>query len=804
MGRVDLERARVRVLNFGGTMNPDVLCVADSLGRLAVVKDYAARPWWVRQLVAPWLLRREHAMLTRAAGTHGVPRALGRIDRLALALEYVEGAPLRRREHAHSVPPSYFAALEGILESLAARGLWYADLRSPTNLLYTRSGAPVVVDLAGASRRALPEAWLAWLDRRALAKLRRRFERHPGDAAPALRPAAQELRPRRARVRLLDVGPLADSEPVVLLADAGLPVESLLGVVHGLAAAGRRAIALELPFPGGSRPLRSQHQDGVEGRALWLADVAETLRLPRPFELVAVGWAGLVARAFAAQHPASVAALITVDTPLSELAGPFLDAWRAASRSPEALRAHLAARLAQQVCEPERAAAAHAVRTRDARALAAVYRALPVDRGADPDRTAPRLRDLPALSVLWLALGSVPDRVLAERPSVDEAPCVAPRRDLPLAAREVLDALLAARGDGYLKPLAPAGSAVEEEHAEPAVPPAMPEPLAVRDDARGQTAETSAVSGGTPPSAVARQVDGEGAAASADAPPAPVAASRGELSGEPPNEGPPPAADEAGATRPSSSRRVRVAHSSADTSAPDGESDTVDPATTPAASPRHEPAEAEATTSPESGQDYVTRALGVLASRGLLLASDVALPSVAALVAGEPIRGSWWSHPRKSEIYATLEALDDHSDVLSVKLIAGKVTLVHRRLFGAVLAVAQEAEAAVHALDDAAADLAARVREAGTLRTDAVGPWGHATKVGDAVRALERRLLLHTREIHTESGAHAKELSTWDVWRASQPLPEPLPSAPDARSALEACLPGARFMWMAARRAARP
>ncbi|MDA2934727.1 hypothetical protein MYX82_10350, partial [Acidobacteria bacterium AH-259-D05] len=35
---------------------------------------------------------------------------------------------------------------------------------------------------------------------------------------------------------------------------------------------------------------------------------------------------------------------------------------------------------------------------------------------------------------------------------------------------------------------------------------------------------------------------------------------------------------------------------------------------------------------------------------GLLLESDAILPSVSALVAGAPVRGSWWGHPRGDAI----------------------------------------------------------------------------------------------------------------------------------------------------------
>ena len=39
-----------------------------------------------------------------------------------------------------------------------------------------------------------------------------------------------------------------------------------------------------------------------------------------------------------------------------------------------------------------------------------------------------------------------------------------------------------------------------------------------------------------------------------------------------------------------------------------------------------------------------------LKEHGLLLQTDVNLANVCALVAGAPLRGSWWAHPRSHEI----------------------------------------------------------------------------------------------------------------------------------------------------------
>ncbi len=62
--------------------------------------------------------------------------------------------------------------------------------------------------------------------------------------------------------------------------------------------------------------------------------------------------------------------------------------------------------------------------------------------------------------------------------------------------------------------------------------------------------------------------------------------------------------------------------------------------------------------------------------------------------------------------------------------------------------------------------LLAAVDEQGELRSDSI-PWsGGARKdsPGEATRLLERRLLVHTDEVHTETGAHAKRLERWGRW----------------------------------------
>jgi hypothetical protein len=161
------------------------------------------------------------------------------------------------------------------------------------------------------------------------------------------------------------------------------------------------------------------------------------------------------------------------------------------------------------------------------------------------------------------------------------------------------------------------------------------------------------------------------------------------------------------------------------------------------------------------------RILGSLRKHGVLMETDSRLPSVAGLIAGEPIHGSWWAHPRAREIFVALNQLADHEDVLITKLVSRKVTLVHRSLWADFLAVASARESwQVKQLSPAAKFLLRMVDDTGWTRSDKVNcpKRFESVKLGHVARELEYKLLIHTEEFHTESGAHAKQLESWRHW----------------------------------------
>src|SRR5216684_2175259 len=83
------------------------------------------------------------------------------------------------------------------------------------------------------------------------------------------------------------------------------------------------------------------------------------------------------------------------------------------------------------------------------------------------------------------------------------------------------------------------------------------------------------------------------------------------------------------------------------------------------------------------------QALVFIRTHGVVLESARGpVPSLAEVIAGEPVRGSWWSHPKSYEIFAVTRAVRDRDDVRVCRLINGKITFVHRRLWPALVRVA--------------------------------------------------------------------------------------------------------------------
>jgi hypothetical protein len=163
----------------------------------------------------------------------------------------------------------------------------------------------------------------------------------------------------------------------------------------------------------------------------------------------------------------------------------------------------------------------------------------------------------------------------------------------------------------------------------------------------------------------------------------------------------------------------------------------------------------------ESTEKALREALEAL---GLLYMHDARKPSLTALVAGAPIKGSWWGHPAGKRIFQVANALEDGGQVLFVPLLSAKVTLVHRRLWPALVSVGESrAPWQMEPLTARARELLAKVEQTGRVR--ATGP---------SSKALSRALLVHAEQVHTAGGAHATELVSWSTVRDAREIAERL------------------------------
>jgi hypothetical protein len=160
----------------------------------------------------------------------------------------------------------------------------------------------------------------------------------------------------------------------------------------------------------------------------------------------------------------------------------------------------------------------------------------------------------------------------------------------------------------------------------------------------------------------------------------------------------------------------------------------------------------------------VQRVRAVLDREGLLICHDPEIASATAIIAGEPIRGTWWGHPKGSLIYDALGALE--YDVAWPKLVKAKMTLVHRKLWPALWVVGtSRASWQMSKLKTDAKWLLDQVSSKKSIRSDKLDLPAGSRKMGAVVTDLEERLLVCTRSEHTEGGHHARFVETWAVWR---------------------------------------
>lgn len=164
-------------------------------GREVALKDYSPRPWWIRNTLGRFLIRRESAAYRMATGLAGLPRFLGRVGSFALAVDWIQGAPLSAFR-GRRVEAARFDELHAIVVGLHGRGIALGDLHH-RDVLIADAGGVFVVDLATAWwlgpqprrwRRSIFER-LKEADVLALHHMRARYADAPADEGDSSTPA---------------------------------------------------------------------------------------------------------------------------------------------------------------------------------------------------------------------------------------------------------------------------------------------------------------------------------------------------------------------------------------------------------------------------------------------------------------------------------------------------------------------------------------------------------------------------------------------------------------------------------------
>lgn len=167
------------------------------------------------------------------------------------------------------------------------------------------------------------------------------------------------------------------------------------------------------------------------------------------------------------------------------------------------------------------------------------------------------------------------------------------------------------------------------------------------------------------------------------------------------------------------------------------------------------------------GSDAAEMVAEAVEAEGLMLVHDQRLPSVTTLIAGEPVGGSWWSHPLAGVIYRALVSLDER--FATCKLVARKLTLVAPRYWAGLAAIGvarspwqvdRLSESDLGLLDQVEARSEPLLLDQPALRARG--------------RRLEARLLVAARDIHTDAGHHLKGLQAWSGWLRDRGVVRPL------------------------------
>lgn len=171
-----LRENTVKVFREGHGSRPDVFLLEVD-GEQFVLKDFDGCDRWFAVVLGRFLCSREARALAQLDGVSGVPRFRARVGARALTMESIQGSPVVSDDQSSNWS-AFFDDFQRLIGAMHARGVAHCDLRSPGNTLIDHDNKPWLVDFTGSFRNRLLMGWvfrqLAWVDRSAIIKLKRR------------------------------------------------------------------------------------------------------------------------------------------------------------------------------------------------------------------------------------------------------------------------------------------------------------------------------------------------------------------------------------------------------------------------------------------------------------------------------------------------------------------------------------------------------------------------------------------------------------------------------------------------------
>ncbi len=149
--RENLALRRIESLRPAKPWQPDIDLVRGDDGPV-VVKDYRGRGFLYRFFVGLPSTWNEARMYLKLAGLPGIPRYRGKLDRYAIAVEYIEGRNASRVKPGE-LPAEFFQRLRRIVDCVHDRGVVLGDLRNKKNIMISKKGDPFLIDLCTAFER---------------------------------------------------------------------------------------------------------------------------------------------------------------------------------------------------------------------------------------------------------------------------------------------------------------------------------------------------------------------------------------------------------------------------------------------------------------------------------------------------------------------------------------------------------------------------------------------------------------------------------------------------------------------------